>query len=135
MVVDHILTEKEDGRYWVAVQPSYNGWEMSYAMWLEVILGPHCANSSQLIQEAITARELVFETINTPLTSGEIQQGTEVDFKVRIEINYIHSVDAGDIKGIRLQLNCCDEFFEDVQGSSTVLPVVPSAVDKIYFDF
>ena len=136
VVVDHSLTEKEDGRYWVAVQPSYNGWQISYAMWLEGILDPYCANSSQLIQEAIIARELVFETINTPLTSGEIQQGTEVDLKVRIEVNHIRTVDTGDIKGIRLQLNCCDEFFDDDQGSSTAhQPVVPAVVDKVYFDF
>ena len=104
-------------------------------MWLEGILDPYCANSSQLIQEAIIARELVFETINTPLTSGEIQQGTEVDLKVRIEVNHIRTVDTGDIKGIRLQLNCCDEFFDNDQGSSTAQPLVPAAVDKVYFDF
>ena len=135
VVVDQSLTEKEDGRYWVAVQPSYNGWQTSYAMWLEGILGPYCANSSQLIQEAIIARELVFETINTPLTSGEITEGTEVDLKVRIEINHIRTVDDGDIKGVRLQLNCCDEFLDQIQGSSTAQPLVPAVVDKVYYDF
>ncbi|MCB4427972.1 hypothetical protein FZX09_03980 [Synechococcus sp. MU1643] len=136
VVCDHSLTEKEEGRYWVAVQPSYNGWQTSYAMWLDSFLGEHCANRAQLVQEAIIARELVFETINTPLTSGEIQQGTQVDLKVRIEINHIRTVESGDIKGVRLQLNCCDELVQESQPAQTFAEVVPSgSVDKIYFDF
>ena len=115
-------------RFYVDAIPVQAGWQQSLAIWLQAMLGPYCSNSHILVQEALKAEHLRFDTILKPLTGGEVSIGTKATLKVRLEIKDLQTVKDGEVKAVRYQLVACDQHWEPTsQTNKTEGLVIPGS--------
>ena len=114
VVIKDLCIDEPDfeGRYYVDAVPDYVGWQQSWGVWLETMLGPYCSNSHILVPEAFRAEHLRFDTILKPLTDGEVLVGAKAALKVRLEMKDLQTVEDGEVKAIRYQLVACDPVVE-----------------------
>ena len=114
VVIKDLCIDEPDyqNRFYVDAIPVQAGWQQSLAIWLQAMLGPYCSNSHILVNEALKAENLRFDSILKPLTDGDVSIGSKATLKVRLELKDLQTVKDGEVKAVRYQLVACDQYLE-----------------------